>query len=62
MSKLISSPITPKLPVTAFTADQWEALSRLRTWYPKYAEYFSAQELAHLRFVRWLHRTGRLHA
>ncbi len=61
MSRPISSPIAPTVPMAAFTADQWEALGRLRDRYPREAEYFSSQELARLRFVRWLYRTGRLY-
>jgi hypothetical protein len=48
--------------MTAFTADQWEALGRLRARYEEQAHLFGARELAHLRFLRWLSQTGRFHS
>jgi hypothetical protein len=32
----------------------------LRAYYRQHCDLFSAAELAHLRFVRWLVQTGRL--
>jgi hypothetical protein len=51
----LSTPAT-----SAFSPAQWWALHRLRRRYWSGYELFSGQEQARLRFVRWLHRTGRL--
>ena len=56
----VASPIAPMVAMTTFTADQWEKLGRLRDRCPHGAEHFSAQELARLRFMRWLYHEGRL--
>jgi hypothetical protein len=58
--KPVASPVAPTVPMAAFTADQWEALGRLRAGYPRQVEFFSPRELARLRFLRWLYRGGRL--
>jgi hypothetical protein len=51
-------------PATAynFTVPEWAALFALRMRYQQYHEILSARELAHLRFIRWLYRSGRLAA
>lgn len=36
------------------------ALQRLRVRYQQDHDLFSGREFAHLRFLRWLHRSGRL--
>ncbi len=43
-----------------FTVAEWAALFALRIRYQQYHEIFSARELARLRFIRWLYRSGRL--
>jgi hypothetical protein len=43
-----------------FTRTQAEALRTLRRRYRHDPDLFSAQELAHLRFIRWLYLIGRL--
>ncbi len=43
-----------------FSRREWRALRALRERYRQDHDLFSAQELAHLCFVRWLYRTGRL--
>ncbi|HVC81213.1 MAG TPA: hypothetical protein VNL35_12020 [Chloroflexota bacterium] len=60
MKPTVASPIAPTVPMAAFTADQWEKLGRLRARNPRDAEHFSEEELARLRFMRWLHRAGQL--
>jgi hypothetical protein len=60
MKQWIASPIAPTVPMTEFTADQWEALGRLRACYRARIEFFSPRELAYLRFLRWLYQSGRL--
>lgn len=56
----VPSPVAPAVPMGAFTADQWEALGQLRAGYPKLPEFFSTRDLACLRFLRWMYRSGRL--
>ena len=52
---------TPTTDVTLmFSADEWHALNALRERYKQQRDLFSARELAHLRFMRWLSHTGRL--
>jgi hypothetical protein len=50
----------PTDPPATFTSDEWRALEALRLQHPQYGEFFSRQELARLRFLRWLNRTNRL--
>jgi hypothetical protein len=45
-----------------YTAEERRALRRLRRRYHDQQEGWSESELAHLCFLRWLHRTGRLMA
>jgi hypothetical protein len=42
------------------TTTQQQALYRLRARYQQDRDLFSRQELARLRFVRWLYQAGRL--
>jgi hypothetical protein len=56
MSPATATPTTPE----RFSARERTALCRLRTRYQQDHDLFSAPELAHLRFVRWLYRSGRL--
>jgi hypothetical protein len=46
--------------VAMFTRPEWCALRALRERYQQDCDLFYARELARLRFVRWLYRTGRL--
>jgi hypothetical protein len=48
------------IPATTFTLPQWEDLLALRKRYWRERDLFDARERAHLRFLRWLYRTGRL--
>jgi hypothetical protein len=56
----MTPPALPAIATSAFSPAQLCALQRLRRRYWSGYELFSGQERAHLRFVRWLHRTGRL--
>lgn len=49
----------PGVAVT-FTRQEWWALRSLRVRYLQGRDVFSARELEHLRFLRWLRNTGRL--
>ena len=44
----------------AFTRAQSRTLRALRSRYQQDRDLFSAQEVAHLRFIRWLYLTGSL--
>ena len=44
----------------SFSLIEWIALQRLRARYQRNPEVWSERELAHLHFLRWLIRTGRL--
>ena len=56
--------MTTQLPTTLtismFSADEWRVLNALRENYQQERDLFSARELAHLRFLHWLHHSGRL--
>jgi hypothetical protein len=43
-----------------FTSDEQEALARLRARYQQGGDQWAPRELAHLEFLRWLYRSGRL--
>ena len=45
---------------TTYTAAEWRTLLRLRIRYEQGCDRFSDHEQSHLRFMRWLYRTGRL--
>jgi hypothetical protein len=45
---------------TTFSASEWSILRALRAHYQETRDLFSACELGHLSFVRWLYRTGRV--
>jgi hypothetical protein len=45
---------------TPWSVDEWRTLVALRTRYQQTRDLFGAAELARLRFVRWLYRTGQL--
>jgi hypothetical protein len=51
-------PIPP--PEITFNSEQLLTLSALRALYQEQHGFFTQRELAHLRFVRWLYRTGKL--
>lgn len=46
--------------MTTFSRGERRTLRALRDRYQQDHDLFSAQELAYLRFVRWLYHTGRL--
>jgi hypothetical protein len=54
--------MTPSLPLAApaFTVAQNVTLRELRARYRAGRDLFDDHELARLRFIRWLYRTGRL--
>jgi hypothetical protein len=45
---------------TTFSASEWSVLRALRVHYQETRDLFSARELGHLSFMRWLYRTGRI--
>jgi hypothetical protein len=45
---------------TTFSASEWSVLRALRAYYQVTRDLFSARELGHLSFMRWLYRTGRI--
>jgi len=45
-----------------FSPREWTGLFTLRRRYQHDRDLFSPRELDHLRFIRWLHATGRLDA
>ena len=52
---------TPTIaPLVPFTPEQHAVLRILRARYQQDHDLFSQQELARLRFLRWLYQTGRL--
>jgi hypothetical protein len=53
------APSTAPTPIK-FATQELRALRMLRTRYEEGGDLFSAHEMAHLRFVRWLVQTGRL--
>ncbi len=59
---LVEPPMTAPSASYNFSVPEWAALFALRIRYQQYHEIFSARELAHLRFIRWLHQTARLAA
>ncbi|HEU5437854.1 MAG TPA: hypothetical protein VFU88_01090 [Ktedonobacterales bacterium] len=44
--------------MSRFTCQEWIALLALRRRYRQGQDWWSAHELAHLHFLRWLHETG----
>lgn len=46
--------------LATLTCQEWVALLNLRRRYRLGQDLWSDHELAHLRFLRWLHDTGRL--
>lgn len=44
----------------ALTSQEWVALLVLRRRYREGQDLWDARELAHLRFLRWLHNAGRV--
>ncbi len=45
---------------TLWSVDEWSVLRALRTRYRQVGDLLTERELAHLRFWRWLYRTGRI--
>jgi hypothetical protein len=54
------SSIPPTGPAGFVSPAQQQVLRTLRARYAQHHDLFSQAELARLRFVRWLYRTGRL--
>jgi hypothetical protein len=44
----------------SFNSEQMRTLTELRALYQEHHGLFTQRELAHLRFVRWLYRSGTL--
>jgi hypothetical protein len=47
-------------PVLPFAPDEWQKLGALRTRYQQDHDLFSPREMERLRFMHWLHHSGRL--
>jgi hypothetical protein len=47
-------------PTPTFSPAESSALRALRAEYQLHRDLFSAREMAHLRFQRWLYHTGRV--
>lgn len=47
---------------SVFTIAEWCSFLALRRSYQPYYDTFNDRELAHLRFLRWLHQSGKLAA
>jgi hypothetical protein len=67
MSKAQMSPATSDVPSAtgsspSFSDDEMAVFERLRARYQEAQDTWSEHELAHLRFLRWLHQSGRLDA
>ena len=45
-----------------YTVAEWRALLALRARYQQGHDLFGPREIAHMRFIRWLYRAGRLEA
>ena len=54
------TPCPIPLPEISFNREQLLTLTALRDLYQEHHGLFTRHELARLRFVRWLYRTGRL--
>jgi hypothetical protein len=50
----------PEGQATTFTHSEWCVLRALHDRYQQGRDLLTAQELTHLRFMRWLCQTGRL--
>ena len=63
MMELDTSPVrlTPSFwrPNT-FTSGQWQELLQMREHYRRWGDDLSRNDLARLRFVRWLYQSGRV--
>jgi hypothetical protein len=49
-------------PTSMFSRREARTLGTLRAHYRQHRDLMSHDEVARLRFVRWLYRTGRLHS
>jgi hypothetical protein len=47
-------------PLSTLNCQEWVALLMLRRRYRDGQDLLSDRELAHLRFIRWLRKTGRI--
>jgi hypothetical protein len=52
--------IDSRLVPLCFSEQEQHLLRQLRADYPVRRDFLGAGELEHLRFIRWLYRTGRL--
>lgn len=59
-SALSAAPPSAVSALATLTCQEWVALLSLRRRYRLGQDLWSDHELAHLRFLRWLHETGRL--
>jgi hypothetical protein len=59
-SRTMTPSTSPAAP--AFTRTEQATLRALRARYSAGRDLFDSKELAHLHFIRWLYRTGRLAA
>lgn len=55
-----TQPPTIRSSLSTFDCQEWVALLMLRRRYRDGQDLWSDRELAHLRFIRWLRRTGRI--
>ena len=60
MAEQWTTPLWRRLHASTFSDSEWRALRVLRDHYRQNRDLFSARELGHLRFVRWLYYTGRV--
>lgn len=56
----MAMPTTAPRPIAPITCAAQRALRVLRGRFAQHRDLFSGDELARLRFLRWLYRTGRL--
>jgi hypothetical protein len=59
-SKAMRTQLPAAAPAATFTVEECCALYSLRAHYSQHRDLFEDLELARLRFLRWLHRTGRV--
>jgi hypothetical protein len=60
MNDQASTQPVPIVPAVTFSTSERRALRALRARYQQNRDLFSTRELAYLRFLRWLYRTGQL--
>jgi hypothetical protein len=60
VAKIDMNQLGIKLSPLRFSRQERHSLRKLWTDYPARRDFLDACELPHLRFIRWLYRTGRL--